>query len=66
MLGLFEAYDADDECDGIDFGVCEFEGVVFWVIGHDEYVLFVGSWFDALDNRTLGRVKDVGFVPLEE
>lgn len=32
MMLLFEADDADDECDGIDFGVCEFEGVILGVV----------------------------------
>lgn len=63
---LFEADDADDECYGIDFRVCEFEGIVLRVIGNDENVFLVRSGLDALDNCPLRRVEDVGFIPLEE
>lgn len=64
--GLLEANKADDESYGMDFGVCEFEGVVLWVIGNDEDMLLVRSGLYALDNRTLCRVEDIGFIPLEE
>lgn len=63
---LFETYNADDECDGIDVLVREFKRIVIFVVGNDEDVLVVRSRLYALDNCTLRRVKDVGFVPLEE
>lgn len=63
---LFEADDANDEGYGIDVLVWKFKGVIIFVVGNDEDVLLVRSRLYALDNCTLRRIKNVGFVPLEE
>ena len=63
---LLQSDNANDEGDGIDFGVCEFEWVVLWVVRNDEDVLLVRSRLYALDNGPLLGVEDVWFVPLEE
>ena len=63
---LFQADEADDEGHGVDFGEGEFKRIIFWVVGNEGDVLLVGSGFDALDERPLRCVEDIGFVPLEE
>ncbi len=64
--GLFEANESDDECDGVDGGAREFERVILGVVGDDEDVVVVLSWFDTLDECALRGVEDVCLVPLEE
>lgn len=64
--GLFQANDAYDECDSMYFRIRQFKWVVLFVVGDDEYVLLVGSWFYALDEWSLCGVEHIGFVPLEE
>lgn len=65
-MRLFESDGSDDECDGIDFGEREFEGVVFGVIGYDSEAIFLRAWFDSFEDGSLRCVEDVGAVPLKE
>ena len=63
---LLQSDNANNEGYGIDVLVWKFKGVILFVVGNDEDVLLVRSGLYALDNCTLCRVEDVGFVPLEE
>ena len=64
--GLFQAYDAYDHSNGMDLRIRQFKRVILFVVGDDENVLLVGSWFYALDECSLCGVEHIGFVPLEE
>ena len=63
---LLQADNTDDDSDGVESGVWEFERFVFLIVGDDEDVILVAARFDALDERALFGVEDVDLVPLEE
>ncbi len=63
---LFQSNDAYDKGHGIDGGYGQLEGVVGFVVGHDEYAVGGGTGFDAFDECALIGIDDVDFVPLEK
>lgn len=67
--GHLESLEADDtDNQGYCIYGCagEFKGIVFLIIGYDEYMILVVSGLDAFDEWPLIRVDDIYFVPLEE
>ena len=66
MLWLFEADDTDNQGYCIYGCAGEFKGIVFLIIGYDEYMILVVSGLDAFDEWSLIRVDDIHLVPLKE
>lgn len=63
---LLHSDEAHNDGDGIDFGCGELEGLVVFVVGDDEDVRGIVARLDALDERPLLGIEDIGLVPLEE
>ena len=44
----------------------KFKWVVFFVVGHNEDMLTVASWFNTFNERTLCGIDDIYLIPLEK